>query len=514
MGLLYATGVVLVLLTFAWLVRRRRRDGLRHIPGPWINTVSPFAFPYQVVKGFANVYLYALHEKYGPVVRIGPNEVSFAGPALEAIYGLRKGGALEKSRAWLGGVSPWKGFHGLGIARGDEHRRQRRALAPSMSKAALKSQEGIIQENVGQLMDRLRAEAAKSEDVNVAEWFTYFTFDMMGDVCLNQSFGCLDLGERTDWADSIIDLHISSSWLTVIQQIAGMETRFGRLLSKVLARLFVPRQLDKSRKLHFQKTMDATVRRMEAESSHPDAIYHILRSNKEDRIIAPREEIILNMTLFLSAGSETTSILLTTCSWLLISHRQVLDRVVREVRSKFQHISEVTLDTVTDAHLPYLHAVIHEAFRLFPPAGTGVGREVPPQGDTITGVYVPGGTTVRVAAWTVQRSAEHFHQPDTFQPERWLKPPPKEFENDRLELSQPFIIGPRQCLGAPLVMFESQLALSRLLLQFDISAPVTRRGIAENEKWNLSPTIRSIESYTVIKKPNTWVNLRPVPGMI
>lgn len=82
----------------------------------------------------------------------------------------QKGGALEKSRAWLGGVSPWKGFHGLGIARGDEHRRQRRALAPSMSKTALKSQEGIIQDNVGHLMDRLRAEAAKSGDVNVAEW--------------------------------------------------------------------------------------------------------------------------------------------------------------------------------------------------------------------------------------------------------------------------------------------------------------------------------------------------------
>ncbi len=54
------------------------RSPLRPIPGPWYAKVSQ-AWPLAVeATGERHFYLHALHERYGPVVRIGPTEVSFA----------------------------------------------------------------------------------------------------------------------------------------------------------------------------------------------------------------------------------------------------------------------------------------------------------------------------------------------------------------------------------------------------------------------------------------------------
>jgi cytochrome P450 len=289
-----------------------------------------------------------------------------------------------------------------------------------------------------------------------------------------------------------------------------MGTRLGRWLSKVLVKLLVPRKIDECRRVHFQKTLEATERRMGEDSSHPDVIWHVLQSNKDDLVLAPREEIILNMALFLSAGSETTSILLTALSWLIASHTDVRERLVHEIRFKFRSSGEVTLDTVTDSHLPYLNATINEAFRLFPPAGLAAAREIPAPGETIDGYALPEGTAVRVAGWALARSGSYFHKPNEFHPERWLSPPPKEFEDDRLEVSRPFIVGPRHCLGAPLAIFETQLAMTRLLLEFDVSLPTASPHTEGRGKWSLDPSTREFMSYSVIKKPDTWLSLRPV----
>ena len=53
------------------------RSPLREIPGPWYAHVTSLVLKYHEVHGRRRLYLHALHKKYGPVVRIGPNEVAF-----------------------------------------------------------------------------------------------------------------------------------------------------------------------------------------------------------------------------------------------------------------------------------------------------------------------------------------------------------------------------------------------------------------------------------------------------
>lgn len=53
---------------------------LRHIPGPFLNSITPLLLTYHCIKADVTKYTYTLHEKYGPLVRIQPNMVMFSDP--------------------------------------------------------------------------------------------------------------------------------------------------------------------------------------------------------------------------------------------------------------------------------------------------------------------------------------------------------------------------------------------------------------------------------------------------
>lgn len=96
---LTAVGVILV----AWLVRNRYRHGLNKYPGPFLASLTDWWRFIDVWKRRPEVTHIKLHEKYGDVVRLGPNTLMFSDPAaLKSIYGLNKGfvkvrSALPKS---------------------------------------------------------------------------------------------------------------------------------------------------------------------------------------------------------------------------------------------------------------------------------------------------------------------------------------------------------------------------------------------------------------------------------
>jgi hypothetical protein len=87
----FAVGIFVLLLSCVQLVRTRYRKGLSAIPGPFIASFSNLWKLNAVYKGDMPRRNIAIHEKYGPVVRIGPNHVSFASPqGFQTIHGSRQ----------------------------------------------------------------------------------------------------------------------------------------------------------------------------------------------------------------------------------------------------------------------------------------------------------------------------------------------------------------------------------------------------------------------------------------
>lgn len=64
------------------------------------------------------------------------------------------------------------------------------------------------------------------------------------------------------------------------------------------------------------------------------------------------------------------------------------------------------------------------------------------------------------------RSPDFFSLADEFHPERWLDD--ARFENDQRQASQPFAVGPRNCIGMNLAYVELRLVMARILWNFEL----------------------------------------------
>lgn len=74
------------------LLRNKYHHGLSRYPGPVLAAYTDWWRFFDVWKQKAEQTHIELHEKYGDIVRLGPNVLSFADPkAIKVIYGLNKG---------------------------------------------------------------------------------------------------------------------------------------------------------------------------------------------------------------------------------------------------------------------------------------------------------------------------------------------------------------------------------------------------------------------------------------
>jgi cytochrome P450 len=115
-----------------------------------------------------------------------------------------------------------------------------------------------------------------------------------------------------------------------------------------------------------------------------------------------------------------------------------------------------------------LDAYINEAMRLEPPIPYQNQRIVPPSGATFSNVYIPPGTHVRTALYTIARLPANFTDPDTFRPERWLADQRGPNEVFNAKASTPFIQGPYHCVGRNFAMAEMRWTVARLVCRYDM----------------------------------------------
>jgi cytochrome P450 len=112
------------------------------------------------------------------------------------------------------------------------------------------------------------------------------------------------------------------------------------------------------------------------------------KSGSENEKVTP-QELELNMTVFVFAGSETSSTAMAAVLYGLLKSPGAMARVTAEIRSAFRR--EEDIDVAGVAGLEYLTAVINEGLRLGPPSAVTVPRVVPASGEEICGRWVPGG---------------------------------------------------------------------------------------------------------------------------
>ncbi|KAK2020376.1 cytochrome P450 [Colletotrichum zoysiae] len=355
---------------------------LRKYPGPklWAATRIPYAL--MIIRGDPHKTILALHRRYeADVVRISPNELSFQHPdAWKEIMGHRAGGSEENEKD----PDFVEERHIDIISAGrDDHARYRRILSHSFSARTMQQDyQPIVMSYVDRFMEGLRSAAAGGGQgpVDMVARYNSATFDIIGDLTFGEPFGSVDRPA---------DQH---PWVLVIFENIKMLAftnlaRSFRMLAPLL-KVLVPRELLEKGKSHNAFVRDRVDRRMARGTPRPDFAESMLRKGAEP---LSRDEIYENSGLLVVAGSETTATALSGATYLLATNSDALARLKDEVRGSFA--SEDEIDFLSTARLGYLHAVLEESLRVYPPVPAAVPRRTPPGGSKILGQWIPGNVS-------------------------------------------------------------------------------------------------------------------------
>lgn len=117
----------------------------------------------------------------GDVIRIGPNELSFASvQAFKDLYGPPSKTRQLFHKSHL--------FYDTGIQSivyeidPLEHEKQHRLFAPSFRASAVRSQEHVVQEHVDLLVEQLRSQGRSGQiGLDLAAWMEWLAFDIIGE---------------------------------------------------------------------------------------------------------------------------------------------------------------------------------------------------------------------------------------------------------------------------------------------------------------------------------------------
>jgi cytochrome P450 len=405
-----------------------------------------------------------LHEKYGPIVRVAPDELSFTDPAAwRDIYPQNFVRPYEYKDK-----PPGKAAENLISASEPDHARFRKILAPAFSEKSIHEQETMIQGHVDLLICKLH-EAINNEPsrttavVDILQWLNYTTFDVIGDFIWGSSFNCLDQAQAHPWIQVIAQFKVAL--------IAGA-FKFYPPLDTILT-LITPKSAMADLWMIWKTTEDKISERLMLKRSRGDIMSYMIAANdSSSENYMSRDEMEINSMLLVIAGSESVTTALLGAIHYLLREPAKLQTLTREVRTAFRsedNITGISLNT-----RPYLNAVLQEALRLCPTIPDGMRRQVPKGGASVAGHFLPEGTIVSTPQWATYQSPSNYYQPTAFVPERWLAKSSDRYslyKDDRKDAFNPFSLGPHNCPGRTLAYLEMRLILAKLVWHFDMEIP-------------------------------------------
>jgi cytochrome P450 len=222
-----------------------------------------------------------LHKRYGPVVRVAPNELALA---YEGVWDEVQGGTheLPKWDTYYRVQPNQTGF--IMTAPPEDHSQMRRALSYGFSDRGIRDMESRMLGMLDKMLDRLLnfcsdrdgalPDQPVQEDgklggtvIDIAKWCNFLTFDMIGELTFGESFECLDTATYHPWVKPIVELTRYSGILANL----GFYPKIQGLLLKVFRGLIC-------RRMEFhQKHSRAALERRAAKPDRTDLLSESLK---------------------------------------------------------------------------------------------------------------------------------------------------------------------------------------------------------------------------------------------
>ncbi|PWY82160.1 putative benzoate 4-monooxygenase cytochrome P450 [Aspergillus heteromorphus CBS 117.55] len=456
----YGTACYLI-YAVALVIYRFYYHPLAHIPGPTLaKGTYLFEWYYDLYLGGQLTFkLQELHEEYGPVIRINPDEVHIHDPDFfDEVYNQTNGRAVKPQRvAEVFGPYP----AAMGTQTHELHHIRRSALNPLFSRRSVQNLVPTMRKSIDILCTRLYAACKSDETFNMKHMYAALTLDIINDFCFAmepQSTAKSDFDRK--WFDDL-DTFLEFSLLSIhIPWVMSWGHSIPDSINKILA----PAMADL---LDFRQDISLLVEaiRHSRDKSHEktrhNTVIHDLLQSKLPPPELERDRLRDEVFSLVTAGSGTTAYVLRGTAYHISASPTIQTKLHQELQSAIP--DPTNPPPLPDLEkLPYLCAVINEGLRLCDPAAHRTERQLPDKTLNCHGTVIPAGTMLGMTSFLTHRNEQIYPDPLAFRPERWLGNEGKRL--DRYLVS--FGRGPRACVGMNLARAELVLILAAVFRRF------------------------------------------------
>ncbi|KAI9813028.1 MAG: hypothetical protein M1832_006419 [Thelocarpon impressellum] len=445
---------------------------LSRVPGPLFAALTSRWLLFIDLAGQRTATIHGLHQKYGPVVRIGPDDLSFAD--VEAVNDIYTGTKFAKAP-----VYDLFGRQGLfQMQDAEQHQRRQKRVAHVFAPSSLAVMEPAIHDTVRKLLRSLGRRVG--QPIDMLRWFRMLALDVVGELFLGKSFGALDTESTPSFVHDLDAGYLTWSvkgqfpviyWLMCSLPIPSLRHFLG--------------SGDRLYDYGIQALSDY-IGRYGRSSKQKDLLTKlIVGDGSGDVTPLSDEDVAIEITNLVFAATDTTGNTFTFMFWEMAQHPE-WQRRLRDELKDVEFVDNVPFNKSL-AHLPILDAIISETLRLHPAAPASLQRITSSAGGTVAGMAVPPRTIISSQAHTTQRNPVAFPNPDGFDPERWLSP-----VGGSEEMRQLILVwgkGKRACLGKTMAMMELRIATAAIVRQFNVSlaSPKTNEDMEMTDHFVLIP---------------------------
>ena len=343
----------------------------------------------------------------------------------------RKSPLYDKLRQSLG--------NGLLTSEGAFWLRQRRIAQPAFHRHRIAALAGVMADAVRETAVDWEASASMRQPVDIGDEMMRLTRTVVLRTLLGADLG--PFTSRIDGAWKVMNAHIGDSFWS-LGLTDGWPTPRNRRFQAARAVL--------------QGAVEYAIRQRRQQSAEGDDLLSTMMAARDEDTgeSMTDEQLRVEVTTFLLAGQETTSLALTWTFYLLSQHATMRERLEAELDAV---LGGRPPDYADLSNLPFTRRVIDEAMRLYPPAW-GFSREA--LGDDELGGYrLPRGWLAFLIPYVLHRDPAHWPDPERFDPDRFS--PERSAERPKFAYL-PFGAGPRQCIGSQFALLEAHLSVATL----------------------------------------------------
>ncbi|KAF7168666.1 hypothetical protein CNMCM5623_001606 [Aspergillus felis] len=353
------------------------------------------------MRGNPHMEILDLHRKYGPILRISPNEVSFNDlDASGIIYGPTS--KFEKSEYFYRPFED-QAPNLFTIRDRQNHSQDKRLISYAFSKANILQYEASIHDKAVYLMNRISERVKSGQVIPLFPAFRCMTLDTISEFAFGRSTGGLQLEE---FESTIFDAIDKANHSVVFFQHFPILRELLRW-ANYYSLSTVPNGF-----LELGRAADAGFQQMHATDTWT-MFKNMISSAKKKSIELKKEHLLSEAILMFVAGTDTTAAALAITLHHLLQQPEAYQRLQDEVRTVIPTLESRPSFQDLDP-LPFLDACIKEGLRISCPSRFRLPRTVSDGGWNFKGHYLPPGTIVSLSPLYFLQEESIFPSPMTY----------------------------------------------------------------------------------------------------